>query len=53
MNVESIYSQLDYYSDRAAYFNNQGDTEMRDFFVQQGYDLIESNESIFIDTSKL
>ena len=53
MNSEAIYNQLDYYSDRAAYFNGQGNTEMRDFFVQQGYDLIDENETIFIDTDKV
>lgn len=53
MNSDSIYNQLDYYSDRAAYFNSQGNTEMCDFFVQQGYDLIDENETIFINTDEM
>jgi len=53
--INQIMGQLEYYSDRAKYFQDQGDTEMKDFFVRQGYDLISvSDDSLmFINEDKM
>ena len=42
--TNQIMGQLEFYSDRAKYFQDQGDTEMKDFFVRQGYDLISAHD---------
>ena len=40
MKNETIYTQLEYYADRAAYWQEQGDEDLKAFFVQEGRDLI-------------
>ena len=55
MITETIFNQLEFYSDRAAYFQKKDDTEMSAFFVQQGRDLIAGYEQelMVIDSEKL
>mgnify|MGYP000513024404 CR=1 FL=1 len=52
-----IMSQLEIYGERARYFQDQNDTEMSEFFIAQGFDLIraasQDEELMFIDTSDL
>ena len=50
-----IMSQLEFYSDKAAEAQEAGDNDLRDFFVKQGYDLIQGYETslMTLDTEKL
>ena len=53
--TNQIMGQLEYYSDRAKYFQDQGNTEMKEFFVRQGYDLIAASDDsiMFIDEEEM
>ena len=53
--TNQIMGQLEYYSDRAKYFQDQGNTEMKEFFVRQGYDLISASDDsiMFINEEKV
>ena len=50
-----IMNQLEFYSDKAKEAQDAGDTDLRDFFVRQGYDLIQGYETslMTLDTEKL
>ena len=50
-----ISTQLAYYVCRAEEHQAEGNTDLRDFFIQQGRDLIAAydEELMFIDTSKV
>ena len=52
---EVITNQLAYYADRAGQLQAEGNTDLRDFFIQQGRDLIAAfdEELMFIDTENL
>lgn len=44
-----IFDQLELYATRAAEAQEAGDTELKDFWVQQGYDLINESSLLTLD----
>jgi len=57
MTDETILKQLCIYAERAGYWQDKGDEEMSQFFVNQGYSLLKSLDTddgiLYVDTSKV